>query len=50
MCGTIVAANVLERRRQMKCPRFDCEYILEYEQLPEDDRQYFEQYQQKYTI
>nr|WP_276275077.1 hypothetical protein [Haladaptatus sp. QDMS2] len=35
-CGTIVAGNVLESFRVMKCPRLDCEHILRFEDLPED--------------
>lgn len=49
-CGTIIAANVLERSRQMKCPRINCDCILEYENLPEEDRKYFEHHRKKYDI
>jgi hypothetical protein len=39
-CGTIVAANVLEEERLMKCPGLDCEAILSFDDLPPDDRTY----------
>jgi len=32
-CGTIVAKNVLERERVMKCPYYECEEILSFEDL-----------------
>ena len=35
-CGTIVAANELERRREMHCPGLDCERTLRFTDLPED--------------
>lgn len=39
-CGTIVAANELEKRRVMKCPGLACDQVLRFESLPEDDRTY----------
>ena len=38
-CGTIVAANELEEQRIMKCPRFDCDTILRFDDLPAKERQ-----------
>ena len=40
-CGTIVAANVLERARVMKCPRIGCSEVLSFEDLDDDEREYF---------
>lgn len=37
-CGTIVAGNVLERRRVMKCPGLGCETVRRFEDLPESDQ------------
>jgi hypothetical protein len=34
-CGTVVAENVLEEQRIMKCPYYDCEEILSFEDLQE---------------
>ena len=48
-CGTVVAANELERRRVMKCPGLDCESVLRFENLKKEEREHFlenmEQYQ-----
>lgn len=35
-CGTIVAENVLEEQRVMKCPYYDCEEILSFEELQQN--------------
>jgi len=39
-CGTIVAGNVLERHRVMKCPGMDCEAVRRFDDLSADDREY----------
>lgn len=39
-CGTIVAANELEERRIMKCPGINCEAVLRFDDLPEEDREH----------
>lgn len=39
-CGTITAGNVLESRREMKCPGKGCENIIKYSDLAADDRAY----------
>jgi hypothetical protein len=39
-CGTIVAGNVLESNRVMKCPGLGCERELAFEYLEEPDRAY----------
>jgi hypothetical protein len=38
-CDTVVAGNVLERHREMKCPGLDCERVLRFSGLPESDRE-----------
>lgn len=40
-CGTVVAANVLESHRVMKCPRVDCEAVLRFDALPADTREHY---------
>lgn len=37
-CGTVVAGNVLEDERVMKCPRVNCDTVLRFEDLTETDR------------
>lgn len=39
-CGTIVAGNVLEQNRVMKCPGLNCEHELYFSDLDDADRQY----------
>jgi predicted RNA-binding Zn-ribbon protein involved in translation (DUF1610 family) len=36
-CGTIVAANELERQRVMKCPGRECETVLRFDGLDAED-------------
>jgi len=36
-CGTIVAGNVLESHRVMKCPGIDCQNVLTFEDLDENE-------------
>jgi hypothetical protein len=49
-CGNIVAANELEDHRVMKCPGLGCEEVLRFEDLPEEDRQYFLEHRERYQI
>ena len=49
-CGTIVAANELEANRVMKCPGLGCESVLQFENLPEDERQHFLENRQQYQM
>lgn len=48
-CGTVISANELEANRVMKCPRISCSEVLRFEDLPEEDQEFFleniEQYQ-----
>jgi hypothetical protein len=39
-CGTVVAGNVLEDRREMKCPGLGCETVLRFSDLDDDDREH----------
>lgn len=49
-CGTIVAANVLEDDRIVKCPGLDCETVLRFEDLPEEERRHFLENSEQYRI
>jgi uncharacterized paraquat-inducible protein A len=40
-CGTIIAANVLEKNREMKCPTTDCDMIHKFADLPDTEIEYF---------
>jgi hypothetical protein len=49
-CGTIVAGNVLEDRRVMKCPGRHCEAVLRFDDLEAADREHLVANREKYTI
>lgn len=49
-CGTVVAGNVLEDRRVMKCPRIDCEAVHRFTDLDETDRDHITANRDKYTL
>lgn len=49
-CGTIVAGNVLETRREMKCPGLGCDQVLRFTDLVEDNQQHITNNRHKYTI
>ncbi|SFS53967.1 hypothetical protein [Halostagnicola kamekurae] len=49
-CGTVVAANELEDDRVMKCPGLGCQEVLRFEDLPEDEREYFLRNRERYQI
>lgn len=49
-CGTIVAGNILEERREMKCPRTNCDAILRFSDLPEAARTHLEEHRDRYEI
>lgn len=49
-CGTVVAANELEKRRVMKCPGVDCENVLRFESLPEADREHVVDHRDRYRV
>lgn len=49
-CGTVVAGNVLESRREMKCPGLGCEEVLRFSDLAEGDREHILTNREKYTM
>ena len=49
-CGTIVAGNVLEARRVMKCPGRNCEAVLEFGDLDQAEQDYIVSNIENYSI
>lgn len=49
-CGTVVAANELEKHRVMKCPGLDCEEVLRFEDLSEEEREHFLEHREQYQM
>ena len=49
-CGTVVAANELEDNRVMKCPREGCEEVLRFDDLSEEQREFFLDNRDRYRI
>jgi uncharacterized paraquat-inducible protein A len=49
-CGTIVSANELERGRSIKCPRFDCDAVLRFDDLSSEERTYFLENREQYIL
>mgnify|MGYP000185734159 CR=1 FL=1 len=49
-CGTVVAANELERRRVMKCPGLDCEAVLRFSDLDPEEQDHFLEHSDQYQI
>lgn len=49
-CGTIVAANVLEQERVMKCPRRGCSEVLSFEDLDDEEQDYFLEHREEYKM
>ena len=39
-CGTVVAGNVLEKRREMECVGLGCDAVLRFTDLDPEDREY----------
>lgn len=49
-CGTVVAVNELENNRVMKCPREGCEEVLRFDDLSEEQREFFLDNRDRYRI
>lgn len=49
-CGTVVAANVLEDNRVMKCPNDPCPAVLRFTDLDEEAREFFLDNREQYEI
>jgi hypothetical protein len=49
-CGTVVAGNVLEDHREMKCPGLGCESVLRFSDLPADEQQHITDNPEQYAM
>jgi hypothetical protein len=49
-CGTVVAGNVLETSRIMKCPGFECDTELRFEDLPKEAQAHLVENRERYTM
>lgn len=49
-CGTVVAGNVLEDHREMKCPGLGCEEVMRFTDLDDEDREHILENREKYRI
>lgn len=49
-CGTVVAGNVIESSRIMKCPGVNCGTELRFEDLSETARSHLVENQDQYSI
>ena len=49
-CGTIVAGNVIEEQRVMKCPNRTCQETLRFSDLDDEDREHILSHREKYRI
>ncbi|QLH76878.1 hypothetical protein HZS55_05980 [Halosimplex rubrum] len=49
-CGTIVSANELEANRVMKCPSLGCKTVLAFDDLPDEERQFFLENREQYRL
>ncbi|MFC7082336.1 hypothetical protein [Halorussus caseinilyticus] len=50
VCRTVVAANVLESNRVMKCPGNGCESVLRFEDLPEAVQDHYVENRTDYRV
>jgi hypothetical protein len=49
-CGTVVAGNVLEDHREMKCEGLECEKVLQFEDLPQQDQKHLVKNRDQYVM
>lgn len=49
-CGTVIAGNVLERRRLLKCPGINCEREIRFTDLSEDEQAYLENHRKRFRM
>lgn len=50
VCGTILAGNVLEDRREIRCPGLGCREVLRFGDIPEADREYLSSNSELYRL
>ena len=49
-CNTVVAGNVLESHRELKCPGLGCEHVLRFSDLPSRDQQHILENTDRYRL
>jgi hypothetical protein len=49
-CGTIIAGNVLEKTREMKCPGLSCERVIQFSNLADTEREHILLNRDKYEV
>lgn len=49
-CGTIIAGNVLEQHRRLKCPGVQCETVHQFSDLAAADRQHLQANLERYRM
>jgi len=49
-CGTVVAGNVLEDHREMKCPGRNCGAVLRFSDLSADEQQHIIEHPEQYEM
>lgn len=49
-CETIVAGNVLEAYREMKCPGLDCDVVLRFSDLDLDEQEHILDNPERYRV
>ena len=49
-CGTVVSANELEANRVMKCPGLGCDSVLRFEDLDQEEREFFLENAEQYEL
>lgn len=49
-CGTVVAGNILEQHRTMKCPGLNCDEVLRFSDLDADEQTHISENRNKYTL
>jgi hypothetical protein len=49
-CRTVVSANELEVNRVMKCPGLGCDNVLRFEDLDQEEREFFLGHAEQYEL
>lgn len=49
-CGTVVAANELETKRVMKCPGTACDTVLRFDDLSDEQQEFFLENREQYQL
>ncbi len=49
-CGTIIAANVLESERIMKCPKSGCSNIVKFTDITGEEQEYVVENKEEFKL